>query len=156
MPRRSLQEFSISTRLPCRLLDVDGLTSRLQRKRMLLEGLQSLSEEDTLVSFDDFARALLTDPDAQVRMRAIRLLDECDDLKLIPPFIKILKDDADAETRAEAATALGKFVELGELEEIPEQARHQVEDALLAEGQQRRSTARSPQCSGSPRLLLTP
>ncbi len=77
-------------------------------------------------------RALrLTDPDAEVRTRAICLLDEFEDIKLISSFIKILKDDTDVETRAEAATALGKFVELGELEEIPEQARRQVEDALL-------------------------
>jgi HEAT repeat protein len=68
-----------------------------------------------------------------VRMRAIRLLDESDDTKLIGAFINIMTKDNDAETRAEAASALGKFVELGELEEIPDESRRQVEDALLAE-----------------------
>ena len=101
------------------------------RKRKLLEGLESISEEDTLVSFDDFARSLLTDPDPEVRTRAIRLLDESDDIKLIPPFIKILNEDQDVGPRAEAATALGRFVELGELDEIPDEPRRRVEDSLL-------------------------
>ena len=129
--RRSLQEFSDID--PSSLKAVLEAWPRVkpERRRILLDGLQSLSDEDTLVSFDDFARALLTDPDAQVRMRAIRLLDESNDVKLVPYFIKIMAGDEQAETRAEAAVALGKFVELGELEELPEQTKRQVEDALL-------------------------
>jgi HEAT repeat protein len=42
-----------------------------------------------------------------------------------------MSGDSDAETRAEAASALGKYVELGELDEIPDGSRRQVEDALL-------------------------
>jgi HEAT repeat protein len=131
LSRRTLQEFSDID--PAALKAVHEAWPRISadRKRKLLEGLESLSDEDTLVSFDDFARSLLTDPDPEIRMRAIRLLDEAEDTKLIPAFIKILIDDKDAETRAEAASALGKFVELGELEEIPEESRREVEDALL-------------------------
>jgi HEAT repeat protein len=66
-----------------------------------------------------------------VRTRAIRLLDETTDVKLVPIFIKMLTTDEDVETRAEAATALGKYVQLGELEEIPAQTQRKVEDALL-------------------------
>jgi HEAT repeat protein len=105
---------------------------KLSRKQNLLDGLQALSESDTLVCFDDFARALLTDAEAGVRLRAIRLLDECGDAKLVGPFLKILENDEDAETRAEAASSLGKYIELGELEELPEKTQRQVEDALLA------------------------
>ncbi len=132
LSRRSLQEFSDMT--PEGIEAVLEAWPRIKpdRKRNLLEGLQSLSESDTLVSFDDFARALLTDPDAEVRLRAIRLLDECDDVKLVAPFLKILTEDEDAETRAEAASSLGKYIELGELEELPAKTQHQVEDALLA------------------------
>ncbi len=131
LSRRTLQEFSdIDPASLDALRDVwPGIAA--DRKQKLLEGLESLSDEDTLVSFDDFARSLLTDPDPQVRMRALRLLDESDDTKLIKPFLKMLADDPDSETRAEAATALGKFVELGELEEIPDEFRRRVEDALL-------------------------
>ncbi len=132
LSRRSLQEFSDIA--PASLAAVREAWPLIppERKRALLDGLQSFSDEDTLVSFDDFARALLSDPDPQVRTRALRLLDECDDLKLVPVFINMLAGDEDADTRAEAAVALAKFVELGELEEIPEQSKRQAEDALLA------------------------
>ena len=131
LSRRSLQEFSDMDPASLQVLHEAWPRIGADRKRKLLEGLEALSDEDTLVSFDDFARSLLADPDAQVRTRAIRLLDESNDTKLIAPFIEILSNDQDAETRAEAATALGKFVELGELEEIPEDSCRQVEDALL-------------------------
>ncbi|HVN15602.1 MAG TPA: HEAT repeat domain-containing protein [Anaerolineales bacterium] len=101
------------------------------RKRSLLDSLEATAQEDTLVSFDEFGRALLTDPDATVRVRAIRLLAECDDPKLVPTYIRILQEDEDADVRAEAANALGKFVMLGELEEIPEKTHRAAEEALL-------------------------
>jgi HEAT repeat protein len=129
--KRSLQQFSDLDPASLKVLHELWPGVPADRKRKLLEGLESLSEEDTLVSFDDFARSLLADDDPEVRMRAIRLLDEADDVKLITAFIKILNDDPDVETRAEAASALGKFVELGELDEIPEASRREVEDALL-------------------------
>ena len=132
LSRRSLQEFSDITPDALEALLEVWPRVKLDRKRNLLDGLQSLSETDTLVSFDDFARALLTDPDAEVRLRAIRLLDECDDVKLVAPFLKILEGDEDPETRAEAASSLGKYIELGELEELPAKTQRQVEDALLA------------------------
>ncbi len=101
------------------------------RKRLLLERLQDLSDEDTLVSFAELARALLNDADAQIRTRAMHLLDEYDDVKLVPAFLDILAHDEDVAARAQAAASLGKYVELGELEEISPAVLHQVEEALL-------------------------
>jgi HEAT repeat protein len=105
---------------------------KLSRKLTLLEDLDALAETDTLVSFDDLARTLLTDPEPEVRTRAIRLLDEYEDPKVVPSYLDMLKNDPDLNVRAEAANALHLFVDLGELEEIPEQIYHEVEDALLA------------------------
>ncbi|HEX8992144.1 MAG TPA: HEAT repeat domain-containing protein [Anaerolineales bacterium] len=129
--RGSLQQFSDIDPASLRLLQEAWPRIAPDRKWKLLDGLEALADEDTLVSFEDFARSLLTDPDAGVRTRALRLLDECNDVKLIPRFVHILMDDPDAGTRAEAATTLGRFVELGELDEIPDQARVEVEQALL-------------------------
>ncbi len=98
----------------------------------LLEDLDALAETDTLVSFDELALALLADPEPDVRTRAIRLLDEYENPKVVPSFLDMLKNDPDLNVRAEAANALHLFVDLGELEEIPEDIYHQVEDALLA------------------------
>lgn len=104
----------------------------LTRKRTLLEELNTLLNEDTSVSFDDFARALLNDPEASVRAGAMLLLVECEDTKLVPLYEKILSSDPNPEARAAAAQALNLFVELGELEELPESVHHRAEDALLA------------------------
>jgi len=104
----------------------------LTRKRTLLDELDTLLHEDTLVSFDDFARALLADPEASVRAGAVRLLAECEDVKLIPVYEKMLASDSVPEVRAAAANALNLFVDLGELEEVPEKAYRRAEDALLA------------------------
>jgi hypothetical protein len=131
LPRSTLQQFSDMDPVSLKALHEAWPQVSAERKRKLLQGLEDLSEEDTLVSFEDVARSLLGDPDPEVRMRAIRLLDEVEDTKLIPAFIQIMNEDPDAETRAEAASALGRFVELGELEEIPDQSRREAEDALL-------------------------
>jgi HEAT repeat protein len=131
-PRAYLQQFSdIGTLELQNLLDIWPRV-KLNRKLTLLEELDALAEVDTLVSFDDVARALLTDPDPEIQTRAIRLLDECEDTKLVPSFLDMLKNDSNVNVRIEAANALNLFVDLGELEEIPESIYHQVEDALLA------------------------
>src|SRR5215216_5410520 len=131
-PRRYLQEFSdIGTLELKTLLDVWPQV-KTNRKLTLLEELDALAENDTLVSFDDFARALLTDPEPEIRTRAIRLLDEYEDPKVVPSYLDMLKNDPDVNVRMEAANALNLFVDLGELEEIPGSIYHQVEDSLLA------------------------
>jgi len=131
LSRAALQEFSdldpTSLQTVARLWP--GIPAKL--KHTFLDGLHGLADESTLVSFDDLARQLLSDPDGQVRLRAIRLLGESQDPRLAASFLKILASDDDAEARREAAAALGRFVELGELEEIPESTHRQVVDALL-------------------------
>ena len=104
----------------------------LTRQRALLEDLKELAEDNTLLCFDDLARALLKDPDPQVRVLALHLLWECGDTRLVPTFIEILNKDSDFNVRAAAATALGMFVYLGEFEEIPPHIQRKVEDNLLA------------------------
>ena len=131
-PRRYLHEFSDIGPLELKtLLDI-WPQIKPGRKLTLLEELDALAETDTLVSFDDVARALLTDPEPDVRTRAIRLLDEYEDPKVVPSYLDMLKNDPDVNVRVEAANALHLFVDLGELEEIPANIYHQVEDALLA------------------------
>ena len=131
LSRTSLQDFSDIDSVSLNALLEAWPRIALDRKRLLLDKLQSLSDNNTLVCFDDLARALLHDPEASVRVGAIRLLEECNDAKLIPIYLKILSSDQDASARAEAASALGKFVQLGELEEIPKKAQRQIENALL-------------------------
>jgi len=132
LPRRYLQEFSDIGPLELQTLLEVWPRVKPSRKLTLLAELDALADADTLVSFDDFARALLTDPDPQVQIGAVRLLDECEDLKLVPLYLDMLKSDPNVNVRLAAANALKLFVALGELEEIPKKIYHQVEDALLA------------------------
>ncbi|MBU4224431.1 MAG: HEAT repeat domain-containing protein [Chloroflexi bacterium] len=104
----------------------------LTRQRALLEDLKELAEDNTLLCFDDLARALLKDADPQVRVLALHLLWECGDTRLVPTFLEILNKDSDFNVRAAAATALGMFIYLGELEEVPPHIQRKVEDNLLA------------------------
>ena len=48
----------------------------------------------------------------------LRMLWEYEDEKLIPTLIELLKVDFDPIVRSQAAAALGKYVYLGEIEEI--------------------------------------
>lgn len=131
-PRGYLREFSDIGSLELKTLLDAWPRVTLSRKQSLLEELRILAEADTLVSFADLGRALLTDPEPTVRTRAISLLAESDDIKLVPTYLDMLNNDVDVNVRREAANVLNLFVDLGELEEIPEDILHQVEDALLA------------------------
>jgi len=131
LTRRALQEFSDLD--PTSLQNVmkawPGIPAR--EKYRLLDGLHELAGEDTLVAFDELARPLLSDPDGQVRLRALRLLDENEDPRLALAILKMLSEDQDPDARREAASALGRFVELGELERIPADVHRGLENALL-------------------------
>jgi HEAT repeat protein len=130
-PRRHLQQFSDLGPLERKtLLDVWPRVN-LDRKLSLLKGLESLAEKDTLVNFDEFARAVINDPEASVRVQAIRLLSECDDEKLIPVYLDLLKNDPDVSVRAQAAEALNLFTDLGELDEISDEAYAEIKSALV-------------------------
>lgn len=101
------------------------------RKLSLLRDLEKLMEVDTLVSCDDFGFFALDDENPLIGSQAIKLLWECSDLKLATRFIKILTEDLDPDLTASAATGLGKFVLLGELEEIPEELIKKVKQILI-------------------------
>ena len=130
-PRRYYQHFSDIGPLELKTVQDVWPRVKLDRKLSVLNGLLSMAESDTLVNFDVFARGILDDSEATVRVLAIRLLGECEDTKLVPAFIDLLKNDPDVSVRVEAANALNLFVDLGELEEISEEVYGEVYAALL-------------------------
>jgi len=86
---------------------------------------------DTLVSCDDFGFFALDDDDPVIKSEAIGLLWECTNLNLASRFIDILQKENDPVLSAAAAAGLGKFVLLGELEEIPQKHAKRVIDTLI-------------------------
>lgn len=103
----------------------------LQRRRGLLEDMESLAENDTLLFFDSVAIMCLADDDPVARATAIRLLWQSREESLVPKFLKFLKEDEESIVRAAAATALGKFIYLGELDEIKESTYENVVESLI-------------------------
>jgi hypothetical protein len=101
------------------------------RRQALLEDLEQLGEDDTLLSFSALGIFALTDAEPKIRLPAVRLLWDDDDPQLIQQFIKISSQDPDVEVRAAAAGALGAFIYQGEIEEISPARLKLVEDHLL-------------------------
>lgn len=105
------------------------------RRQALLEDLEVLFAEDTLLSFENICRIALEDPTPQIRFLALRSLHEYEVTDLIPTFIQTLNEDEDEEIRALAAINLGKYVYLGEVDSLPRYKQKQIEDALLSVAQ---------------------
>ncbi len=95
----------------------------VQRKIGILEDLEELLENDTLLNFDELAKGVLSDLDPRVRTLAIRLLWESEDGRIIPILVDLMRDDLDEAVRATSASLLGRFVLLGELERIKDEYR---------------------------------
>jgi hypothetical protein len=104
----------------------------LWQRKALLEDLEGLFGDDYLLSFEAICRLALEDPDSEVRFLSIRSLFEYDTEDLIPVFLDLVVNDKQEDVRAIAATVLGKYVYQGEIEEIPKETLHQIEDQLLS------------------------
>ena len=103
----------------------------LQRRRALMEDLETITDNDLTASFKDLGLIALEDPDAQVRFGAIRLLWVEDDYALIPRFLEIARRDPDVNVRANAVGALGSFMYFAALEELPWQYTNDIETTLM-------------------------
>jgi HEAT repeat protein len=101
------------------------------RRRWIIQSLVDIAEASFEVNFDSIFRLCLNDEDEVVRFRAIEGLWEDKDLTLAGLLVRLLRDDPSESVRAAAATSLGRFVLLGELEKIEAAPAMMVEDALL-------------------------
>ncbi|MCH7662528.1 MAG: HEAT repeat domain-containing protein [Chloroflexi bacterium] len=103
----------------------------IERRQRLMEDLEELEDTNTIVSFEHVFRLAMEDEDPLVRKFAIRSLWNYENPILIPVFIDLMEHDNSDQVRAQAASALGRFIYLGELEEIPEQMANSIVDKLL-------------------------
>jgi HEAT repeat protein len=102
------------------------------RRLAIMTELGELAEETFDLDIRAVARAALGDPDGEVRASAIRNLWEDEGVDLIDIFTAVLNRDPAPEARAAAATALGQYVFLGQMEELDPALARKVEDLLLA------------------------
>ena len=130
-PEYYLNSFSdIETKELSQLLSIWNQITP-ERKARLFENLEILNDTDTLMDFSQIAHIGLSDPNAVVRASGIRMLWDYEDEKNIPIFIELLKNDIDVGVRTEAAGGLGKYIYLGEIEEIRSTNLKLIEETLL-------------------------
>jgi HEAT repeat protein len=103
----------------------------LRRRQALVEDIRDMGLSDDLLDFSSLAKLALHDVDPQVRLLAVQTLDEYEELDLLPVFIEMMEHDEDVQVRAVSALALGTYIYLGEIEELPDKVLHNLEDHLI-------------------------
>jgi HEAT repeat protein len=106
----------------------------VERRVSLLSDLELAMESDSLLSFDTLAKFALNDDEPNVRSQAISLLWESDDPAYLDILVEILDSDPSTLVQVSAAAGLGRFVLMGELDEIPPRL-HKLAISSLRESQ---------------------
>lgn len=101
------------------------------RRQELIRILGQEADEHIELLFEAINRVALGDANADVRRMAIDNLWECEDSKLIPDLLQALVHDQDEQVRASAATALGRFVLMGQMEQISPSSLARIEKLLF-------------------------
>jgi len=102
-----------------------------KRRRQIMYRLVELAEDNFELDFDDIFKSHLKDKDADVQSKAIEGLWESEETCLIDPLIELLKPESPEKVQAAAATALGKFAMLAELEKLRSKHKTKVCRVLL-------------------------
>jgi HEAT repeat protein len=100
------------------------------RRRRIMEALVQIAEANFTVDFNSVFRLALTDEDAEVREQAIEGLWEDGNPGLVDALVQMLGSDPSVLVRAAAATGLGRFVLMAELDELDEETGEMVVEAL--------------------------
>jgi HEAT repeat protein len=130
---RYLNRFSDLEGEDALLLGENWKKIALWRRQALMEDLPVLADNDYLLSFEAVGRIAVRDPDPLVRFGGIQafIASESESHDLINVLLNLAESDLDSNVRAAAASALGKFVYIGELELLPESDRSDLEDRLI-------------------------
>jgi len=100
-------------------------------RRRLIARLVELAEADFEVDFGALFRLGMEDEDAEVRTAAIEGLWEDEDVRLVPLLAARLREDETVTVRTAAATSLGRFILMGELEKMRPGPHATAYEALL-------------------------
>jgi HEAT repeat protein len=101
------------------------------QRRRLLQALVELAELNFEVHFEAIYRHCLDDADAEVRAMAVDGLWESEDIGLIGPLLTMLRADPSVQVRGAAASALGRYVLAGELEQLDARIQTRIITELL-------------------------
>ena len=127
----SLAELSNLNAPELALFEKTWKTIEPKRRRQIIYRLVELAEDNFELDFDSIFKRRLKDEDADVQSKAIEGLWESEETSLIEPFIELLKPENAEKVQATAATALGKFAMLAELDKLRPKHKSSVCRALL-------------------------
>ena len=102
-----------------------------ERRQQIMKSMVEITEHSFEVSYEPIFIIGLDDDLAEVQALAIEGLWESELPSLIPPLVHLLKTGRTTRVRTTAATALGQYIYLGELEEIDETSYSVAHQALL-------------------------
>ncbi len=103
----------------------------LKRRRKIIALLVESAEANFELDFNAIFCVTMEDEDEQVRTLSIEGLWEYDRVTLIVPLVHTLRHDTSTSVRAAAASSLGRFVLMAELEELDERYAAPMRGALL-------------------------
>jgi HEAT repeat protein len=106
-------------------------TLSLDRRRKMIALLTESAEANFELDFNALFRVTMEDEDEQIRTLSIEGLWEDEEPTLVAPLVRTLRHDEGMSARAAAATSLGRFALLAELEELDERHAKLVRGALL-------------------------
>jgi len=104
----------------------------VELRQRLVARLVEVAEADFEADFGALFRMGLEDQDAEVRAAAVEGLWEDEDVRLVPLLAVAVRQDEATIVRMAAATSLGRFILLGELEKIRPAPQAIAYEALLA------------------------
>ena len=99
---------------------------------LLMQMLIDASQSDSLLLYDELGILNLDAPEPEIRKAAIEMIAVDATVPLVRKILAMAQNDESVEVRIEAINSLGRFVLLGEYEEIPHGLAQRVQEALLA------------------------
>lgn len=130
LSRSQLYMLSDLSRDELRLFSERWPTIATTRRRQIVEALVQIAEANFTVDFNAIFRIGLLDQDADVRAQCVGGLWEDRNPGLVDALVDLLVSDPSILVRGAAATALGRFVLMAELEELEEEMGRRVVQAL--------------------------
>lgn len=106
-------------------------TIEIERRRQLIQHLNTVSEANFEMDFRSINHMALEDPDSEVRRHAIEGLWEDETIHLLHKLVNIIRTDLSQDVRTSAIIELGRFILLGEYEEIGKADARMAQDVVL-------------------------
>lgn len=102
-----------------------------ERRRKLMRQVADLSEADFELDYGALGLFALDDPDAEVRQAAIDTLWIDNSVAFMSRLIDMAKTDQSDTVRAAAMSELGRFILMGEYEELPEREAQRAQQVAI-------------------------